>query len=91
MNSASDRYRVELTDRARKDLAKIDEGSQARILVALKLLAENPRPPKSKRLTGDFGFRVRVGNYRIIYEILDAQIIVVVIKIGHRRDVYRDL
>ena len=61
-----------------------------RIQAAIELLAETPRPPGAKKLSGGSGdWRVRTGDYRIIYEIRDAQLIVLVVAMGHRRDIYQ--
>lgn len=63
--------------------------SQDRIIAAIRSLAEEPRPSGVKKLTGREAWRIRVGNYRIIYEIHDQALIVLVVSIGHRQDVYR--
>lgn len=63
--------------------------ARKRIVVALEVLAETPRPPRSKKLTGRQNqLRVRTGDHRIIYRVDDAVLVVLVIKIGHRKDVY---
>ncbi len=73
-------------------MRKLDRQAQQRILGALHLLSTNPRPPKAKSLTGHPGYmRVRVGDYRIVYTIDDGRLVVLVLAIGHRREVYRDL
>lgn len=82
-------YRVELRPAAAKSLKKIDRQDQRRIQGAIALLADNPRPPGCKPLVGRPAWRVRVGNYRIIYTINDSVLVVVVVTLGHRRDVYR--
>ncbi len=84
------RYAVELTKRAAKTLGKLDRSSQRRILAALVLLRSNPRPPGMTALVGRPGeLRVRAGDHRIVYEIIDDRLVVLVLTIGHRRDVYR--
>ncbi|MEK6312702.1 MAG: type II toxin-antitoxin system RelE/ParE family toxin [Curtobacterium sp.] len=84
------RYAVELTKRAAKILGKLDRSSQRRILAALVLLRSNPRPLGMTALVGRPGeLRVRVGDHRIVYEIVDDRLVVLVLTIGHRRDVYR--
>ncbi len=83
-------YRVELTKRAAKALTKLDRVVQRRLLAALVLLRTTPRPPGATALVGRPGeFRVRVGDHRIVYEIVDDRLVVLVLVIGHRRDVYR--
>ena len=90
MSSASSRYEVELSDVAKKDLARLESQAQDRLRLAFKVLSRNPRPPKSVKLKGRSGYRVRVGDYRIIYEIFNNKVIILVTRIGHRREVYRD-
>lgn len=82
-------YRVLLTRHAEKQLDKIDTTAVIPILEAIQLLSQEPRPNGCKKLKGRNGYRVRVGNYRIIYEIFDSVLIIEVIAIGHRKDIYR--
>ncbi len=72
-----------------KDTKDIPSGDLIRILKRIESLREDPRPPGSIKLSGMEYYRIRHGNYRIIYEIDDTRLIVVVVKVGHRRDVYR--
>jgi mRNA interferase RelE/StbE len=83
---------VRFAPTALKALSKLDKVTQKRIAMATSLLATNPFPPRSKKLVGprDF-YRIKVGDYRIIYAILDAELIVLVVALGHRRDVYRNV
>ena len=81
---------VKLRPSAAKTLRKLPKTEQRRIVAALELLAETPRPPKARKLS-DITYRVRVGDYRITYDIHDSELIILIIKIGHRRDVYRNL
>lgn len=83
------RYSIELRPAAAKALRKIDPQDVARLRGALALLAEDPRPPGAKALQGRPGYRVRVGRYRIIYTIDDGVLLVVVVTLGQRQDVYR--
>ena len=83
------RYRVEVRPAVIRALRKIDPKMRPRIEGAIALLAEDPRPPASRPLTGREGYRVRVGDYRIIYTIHDGVLLIVVVTLGHRRDVYR--
>ena len=64
---------------------------QRRILSRIELLAENPRPPGAIKLTGQDAYRIRIGDYRVIYAIADKQLVVLVVDVGHRWDVYRNL
>jgi mRNA interferase RelE/StbE len=82
------RYSIELRPAAIKALRKIDPQDQPRIRGAIALLGEDPRPPGAKALQGRPGFRVRVANYRIVYTIEDTVLLVVVVTLGHRKDVY---
>ncbi|MGH9245256.1 MAG: type II toxin-antitoxin system RelE family toxin [Acidimicrobiales bacterium] len=83
-------YRVEIARRAVKALTGLPRREQQRVRAAIDLLVDNPRPPGCVALAGeDRGYRVRVGDYRIVYEIFDDRLVVHVIRIGHRRDVYR--
>ena len=83
-------YQVLIKDSAQKELAALPPSVQKRIDARILSLAENPRPSGVKKLAGDDNlYRFRVGDYRIIYQIQDAALLVLVIKIGHRREVYR--
>lgn len=83
-------FRVEITAHAAKTLRRLPRADQLRIAGAIELLADNPRPPACIALAGANGvYRVRVGDYRVVYEIQDRHLIVYAIRSGHRRDVYR--
>lgn len=82
-------YRIELRPAAVRALRKVDPQRRGRIQGAIALLAQDPRPPGAGALQGRPGFRVRVGDYRIIYTIEDDVLLVVVVTVGHRREVYR--
>lgn len=82
-------YELRLAPAAARQLRKLDPRARRRIQGALELLAADPRPPAATRLVGGAGeWRVRTGPYRIIYEIQDDVLVVLVVRIGHRRDVY---
>ena len=81
-------YSVGVERRAQKQIARLSTVMQDRVETALQALAEEPRPPGCRRLTNRGGWRIRVGDYRIIYEV-DDQLTVTILLIGHRRDVYR--
>lgn len=84
------RYNVAIARRAIKSIAGLPRNQQRRIRAAIDLLAEEPRPPNCVALTGEESvYRVRVGDYRIIYEVIDDRLVIHVIRVGHRRDVYR--
>ena len=82
-------YRIELRPAAMRALAHVNPHQRARLHGAILLLAEDPRPPASRKLSNRDGYRVRVGDYRILYTIDDGVLLVVVVTVGHRRDVYR--
>ncbi|WP_458040713.1 MULTISPECIES: type II toxin-antitoxin system RelE family toxin [Bacteria] len=81
-------YRIELRPAAVRALKKIDHQDRGRIRGAIALLGEDPRPPGATALRGRAGLRVRIGDYRIIYTIDDDVLVVAVVTLGHRRDVY---
>lgn len=83
------RYHIELSTQARKELLDLPKDVIERLAETLDDLEENPRPPASKKLTGREGYRIRKGNYRILYTIDDKQRLVRVYRIGHRREIYR--
>ena len=74
-----------------KDLRALPKADLARVLRRMEALADNPRPPSCEKLSGQEKYRVRQGVYRIIYQVDDEQGIVLVVKVGHRRDVYRQM
>jgi mRNA interferase RelE/StbE len=83
-------YLVMISRRALKSLDGLERQDQQRIRAVIELLAENPRPPSCIPLAGERGvYRVRVGDYRVLYEVHDGRLIVQVIAVGHRREVYR--
>jgi mRNA interferase RelE/StbE len=82
------RYRVEVRPAALRALRNLDATVRPRIEGAIALLAEDPRPPASRPLRGRPGYRVRVGDYRIIYTVQDDVLLIVVVTLGHRREVY---
>ena len=83
------KYSVRIAPAAERRLRKFDPQVRRRIQAAIDLLAANPRPPKATQLVGGAGeWRVRTGDYRIIYEIHDDQVLVLILRVGHRRDIY---
>ena len=83
------KYEIVLRKSVRKDLEPIPKRDIQRILAAIAELANDPRPPQSRKLSGSEKYRLRCGVYRVLYEIQDAVLIVCVVKVGHRREVYR--
>lgn len=82
-------YKVDITNSARKEIKNLDSQIIKRIIEKLKSLEENPFPSGYKKLIARNGYRIRIGDYRIIYNILETEKIVRVYKVGHRKDVYR--
>ncbi|CAN5416695.1 type II toxin-antitoxin system RelE/ParE family toxin [soil metagenome] len=83
-------YAVTLTPAAAPQLRKLDPQARRRVQAALDLLADDPRPPAATPLVGGRGeWRVRTGDYRVMYEIYQAELRVLVLGLGHRRDIYR--
>jgi len=82
-------YNIFILRSAQKQLSKLPTFAYARVRDAIFDLAEDPRPPGCLKLTNREGWRIRVGDYRVIYEIDDTESIVTVFDVDHRRDVYR--
>ena len=82
-------YSIFFKDSVRKELAAIPKGDLLRIMERIGTLAENPRPMRCEKLSGQEKYRLRQGNYRIVYSIQDSQLTVWMVKVGHRREVYR--
>ena len=84
------RYELRFKASVGKDLRPIPRPDVRRILDRIELLRDEPRPPGAEKLSGQECYRVRQGTYRILYTIADVELIVEVVKVGHRRDVYHD-
>ncbi len=82
-------YQIIIEKTARKEIQKINQADQILIIQAIKQLTDEPRPTGCKKLKGRTAWRIRVGDYRVIYEIQDNLLIVTIITVGHRRDVYK--
>jgi mRNA interferase RelE/StbE len=88
---ASGGYRVHILDSALRQLEELAKAQRDRIRERIRELAANPRPQGSIKLKGeDDLYRIRVGDYRVIYTIRDDELIVLVLRVGYRREVYRD-
>ena len=83
------KYTVKLTRQARRDLETPPERIQGWALQTIDSLAANPRPQSYKRLQGGLGYSIRHGDYRLVYDIQDDVLVVIVVSVAHRRDVYR--
>lgn len=82
-------YAITILRRAQKELSDLPQEPYTPVRDAIRKLAEEPRPHGSKKLTGRTGWRIRVGSYRVVYEIDDTNHVITILHIGHRRDVYR--
>jgi mRNA interferase RelE/StbE len=82
-------YKIYFKESVEKDFRKIPKKDIKKILSRIKALAEDPRPPDHEKLSGQEKYRIRQGLYRIIYSIQDKELTVWVVKVGHRKDVYR--
>ena len=82
-------YRIIVKESVWHDLKSIPRKDVARIIAAIRSLAVNPRPPQARKLSGMEQYRLRQGNYRILYTIEDDRLVVCVVRVGNRRDVYR--
>ncbi len=83
-------FRIEYTNGARKDLRKLDQAIKERIGVSIDALGSEPHPHGSRKMVGSEAlYRIRVGDYRVIYEVQKKIITVFIIRIGHRKDIYR--
>ena len=83
------RYELKISKSVAKDLRALPKQDVKRILGRIQSLADDPRPEGCEKLSGQERYRLRQGDYRIIYEIEDHVLVVIVVKVGHRRDVYR--
>ena len=84
------RYELRFKVSVAKDLRNIPKADVTRLLAKIQTLSADPRPLGSKKLTGDERYRIRQGDYRILYSILETQVTVEIVKVGHRKEVYRD-
>ena len=82
-------YSLEIKRSAAKELGQLPPKDQGRVVARIQALADDPRPPGAEKLSGQERYRIRQGDYRILYEIEDQVLCVMVVKIGHRRDVDR--
>ena len=83
-------YLVEVTPRAARQMRGLDPQARRRVQAVIELLADDPRPAATKKLAGGDGeCRVRTGNCRVVYEIHDKVLLVLVVAVGHRRDIYQ--
>ncbi len=82
-------YRFEIKRSAAKELGALPAKDIQRVVARIHALASDPRPHGSEKLSGDDKYRIRQGTYRVLYQIGDANLVATVVKIAHRREVYR--
>ena len=82
-------YAISYAASVKKDFKKIERAAVIRIVSAIHTLADNPRPRSAKKLEGLPYYRIRVGDYRVVYHIDDGKVVILVVGVGHRKDVYR--
>ena len=82
-------YKIYFKESVEKDIRAIPKKDLKKILLRIEALAKDPRPPGYEKLTGQEKYRIRQGTYRIIYSIQDNELTIWVVKVGHRKDVYR--
>ena len=83
------RYSIVVRRSVSKDLDRIPKRDTQRIIKAIRALSDDPRPPQSKKLSGEEKYRLRCGVYRVIYEIQDKILVICVVRVRHRKDAYR--
>ncbi|MFH1441004.1 MAG: type II toxin-antitoxin system RelE/ParE family toxin [Candidatus Omnitrophota bacterium] len=84
-----EKYKLEIKKSAVKEIERLPRKDMKAVLERIESLSDNPRPHDCKKLSAQDKYRVRCGNYRILYSIEDDVLIVFVVKVGHRKDVYR--
>lgn len=90
--SAAESFAIEYAPQALKELAKLDKTVARRVVKAINALGANPRPSGTRALVGYTNlWRIRVGDYRIVYTIRDSELVVLALRIAHRSDIYRNL
>ncbi|AFZ51964.1 type II toxin-antitoxin system RelE family toxin [Dactylococcopsis salina] len=83
-------YKIEWKQSAKKEIKKLDKTIISKILEAVAVLAENPHPRSSKKLKGtENTYRIRIGNYRVVYSVFPSVLTIEIVKVGHRKSIYR--
>ena len=83
-------YRIVIKKSAAKEIERIEKKDKIRIIEKIRSLAVEPHPHGSKKVSGQEKYRIRQGNYRILYQLIDDELIINVVKVGHRRDIYKN-
>jgi mRNA interferase RelE/StbE len=84
------KYRLRLKKSAAKEIENLPKKDCARVVGAIQKLLDDPYAQNTQKLSGQEKYRIRVGNYRVLYEIINDELVVMVVKVGHRKDVYRN-
>ena len=84
-----EKYKIQIKPSAVKELNKLPKKNLMKVVLKIQALSEDPRPSGCEKLSGDEKYRIRYGNYRIVYAIQDEILVVYVVKIGHRKDTYK--
>jgi len=84
------KYRLWLKKSAAKEIENLPKKDCARVVGAIQKLLDDPYGQNTQKLSGQEKYRIRVGNYRVLYEIINDELVVMVVKVGHRKDVYRN-
>ena len=83
-------YRIEVSATAEKQIRKLGKKDQIAVLRGIRQLSTEPRPPNSRKMSGyDDVYRIRVGQYRVLYSVENKKLVIIILKVGRRRDVYR--
>ena len=83
-------YRIVIKKSAAREIENIQKKDRIRIVEKIRSLSIDPHPVGSKELSGQEKYRVRQGNYRILYQVIDHELVINVVKVGHRRDIYKN-
>ena len=81
-------YKIEIKKSAAKEISKLPKEAVKRIVEKIQTLSDEPRPNGCKKLSGDEKYRIRVGVYRILYSIMDEKLVIFIVKVGHRKEIY---
>ena len=81
-------YKIEIKKSAAKEISKLPKEAVKRIVEKIQTLSDEPRPNGCKKLSGDEKYRIRVGVYRILYSITDEKLVIFIVKVGHRKEIY---
>jgi mRNA interferase RelE/StbE len=83
-------YKIEISATAEKKIRRLSQENQIRVLRAIQSLAGEPHPPGSRKLRGyEDVYRIRTGTFRILYSVEKARVLIIILKVGHRKDIYR--